>query len=202
MSTNVELRCPCGEVQGIIAEASPKTINRLVCYCSDCQAFARFLGRDDVMNDRGGSDIIQMAPSRLRFTAGVDKLRSVRLSEKGLFRWYTDCCKTPAGNLIYSPRCPFAGIGKRMFVLQGSALDAAVGASRGGIHGQDAIGGCPPGVDEKASLRVMLPSARWLLGNLIRGRHKPSPYWSADGKPTVEPRTLSRDERTKLYRKN
>ncbi len=200
MTTNVELRCACGAVEGIVTDASPKTINRLVCYCSDCQAFARFLQRDDIMDAHGGSDIVQVAPSRLRFTKGTDKLRPLRNSEKGLLRWYTDCCKVPAGNMLCSPRSPFTGINQRMFVLKGSALDAAVGASRGGIHGQDAIGGCPPGADEKASLRVMVPSARWILGNLIRGRHKPSPFWTAEGKPTAEPRILSADERLKLYR--
>ncbi len=181
-------------------DASPKTINRVVCYCADCQAFNRFLERDDLMNDHGGTDIVQIAPSRLRFTAGADKLRSMRLSEKGVLRWYTDCCKTPAGNMLNSPRCPFTGIPKRMFVLQGSALDAAVGVPLGGIHGKDAIGGCPPGVHEAAGLGLLIPCMRWLLGNVIRGRHKPSPYWTTDGKPTAEPRILSKEERTPLYR--
>jgi hypothetical protein len=187
-------------VQGVVADASPKTINRVVCYCDDCQAFARFLERDYLMDDHGGSDVIQVAPSRLRFTQGADKLRSMRLSEKGLFRWYTDCCKTPAGNMLYSARCPFSGIHRRMFVLEGNALDAAVGTSLGGMNGKYAIGGCPPGADESASLGVMLRCFGWLLGNAIRGRHKPSPFWTTDGKPTAAPRILSLEERTKLYR--
>ena len=199
MSTNVELRCACGAVEGVVSEASPKTINRAVCYCDDCQAFNRFLGRDDLMNDRGGSDVVQVAPSRLRFTAGFDKLRSMRFSEKGLFRWYTDCCKTPAGNMLYSTRCPFAGINSRMFVLQGSALDAAVGVPLGGIYGKFAMGGCPEGVYKEAGLALLLPCMKWLLGNVLAGRHKPSPYWTADGKPTVEPRILSREERLSFY---
>jgi hypothetical protein len=199
MNTNVELRCACGVVQGVVSEASPKTINRAVCYCDDCQAFARFLERDDLVNDRGGSDIVQIAPSRLRFTAGTDKLRSMRFSEEGLFRWYTDCCKTPAGNMLYSARSPFVGMHKRMFVLEGSALDGAVGTPLGSIQGKFAIGGCPPGVDEGAGLRFLLPCMKWLLGNVIAGRHKPSPYWTADKKPTVEPRIFSREERMKFY---
>src|SRR5688572_14150446 len=107
MNTDVELRCACGAVQGFVAEASASTINRCVCYCDDCQAFARFLGRDDIMNDRGGTDIVQVAPSRVRIVAGADNLRSMRLSEKGILRWYTNCCKTPAGNQLNSSRSPF-----------------------------------------------------------------------------------------------
>ncbi len=124
----------------------------------------------------------------------------MRFSEKGLFRWYTDCCKTPAGNMIYSPRCPFAGISNRMFVLQGYALDEAVGKSVGGIYGKYANGGCPPGVAEEASLGVVVRSATWLLGNALTGRHAPSPYWTTAGKPLVEPRILSQEERKKYYR--
>lgn len=202
MSTTVELRCACGAVQGAVSDASPKTINRIVCYCDDCQAFAHFLERDDLLNDRGGSDIVQVAPSRLRFTAGADKLRSMRFSEQGLFRWYTDCCKTPAGNMLYSARCPFSGIHQRMFALQGSALDAAVGAPLGGIQGKYAIGGCPPGVDAEAGLRLLFPCMKWLLGNAIMGRHKPSPFWTTAGKPTTEPRILSSEQRAKFYRQS
>lgn len=199
-TTTVDLRCSCGAVEGTVSEASPETINRAVCYCDDCQAFNRFLGRDDLADSYGGSDIIQVAPSRLRFRRGTDNLRSMRFSEKGLFRWYTDCCKTPAGNMIYSARCPFVGINRRMFVLQGADLDAVVGASLGGIYGKFAIGGCPAGVDEKASFGVVARSAKWLLGNALAGRHKPSPYWTPTGKPTAEPRILSREERAPYYR--
>lgn len=199
MST-LDLRCACGAVQGVVRDASPKNINRAVCYCDDCQAFNRFLERDDLMNAQGGSDIVQVAPSRLQFTSGTDKLRSMRFSEKGLFRWYTDCCKTPAGNMLYSPKCPFSGINSRMFVLQGSALDEIAGKSLGGILGKFAIGGCPPGVHEKAGFGLMARSAKWLLGNALAGRHKGSPYWTNDGKPTAEPRILTSDERKKYYR--
>lgn len=196
---SVDLRCTCGAVQGHVLDASRKTINRIVCYCNDCQAFNRFLERDDLMNAQGGTDIVQVAPSRIRFTQGVDKLRSMRLSEEGSFRWYTDCCKTPAGNMLYSTRCPFSGIHAKFFALQGTALDTAVGAPIGSIQGKYAIGGCPPGVDEGAGFGLLLQCMHFLLGNIVMGRHKPSPYWTTDGKPTAVPRILSSNERAPLY---
>lgn len=199
MNTTVDLRCTCGTVQGVLSEASPKNINRCVCYCDDCQAFVRFLGRKDLMDEHGGSDIVQVAPSRLRFTSGIDKVRVMRLSEKGVIRWYTDCCKMPAGNNLNFPRCPFTGLYRQFFVLQGSALDAAVGTPISGIHGRFAIGGCPPGVDEKARLSVVFRSVKWLFGNALAGRHKPSPYWTSEGKLIADVVALSRAERMKYY---
>ena len=198
MSTELELRCACGTVRGVVAEASASTINRAVCYCDDCQTFARFLERDDVMNAQGGTDIVQVAPSRLRFVAGQDQLRAVRLSPKGLLRWYTACCKTPAGNMLPSARSPFVGIPTRFVVPQGSALDAAVGPSRGGLHGRFAIGGCPEGVAPKVGLGLMVRSVGWFLGNVVRGRHTPSPFWTASGEPVAKPTVLTLEQRTEL----
>jgi hypothetical protein len=200
MMTTVDLRCTCGAVQGHVLDASPKTINRVVCYCDDCQAFVRFLGREDIMDAQGGTDIVQIAPSRIRLTQGTDKLRSMRLSDKGVLRWYTDCCKTPAGNMLDSAKCPFAGIATQMFVLQGSDLDAAVGTPIGRIWGKFAIGGCPPGVDEGAGFGLLLQCMKFLLGNIVMGRHKPSPYWTSDQKPKAEPLILVAGESAKYYR--
>lgn len=200
MSTELELRCACGTVRGVVADASARTCNRAVCYCDDCQTFARFLGRDDVMNARGGTDIVQVAPSRLRFVAGQEQLRSMRLSPKGLLRWYTACCKTPAGNMLPSPRSPFVGIPTRFVVPGGSALDAAVGPSRGGLHGRFASGGCPEGVAPKVGLGLLVRSVGWVLGNVVRGRHAPSPFWTASGEAVAAPTVLTLEQRTELRR--
>jgi hypothetical protein len=62
-----ELSCRCGTVRGRVAEASPSSVNRIVCYCVDCQAFAHHLRRADVLDAHGGSDIVQVAPARLTF---------------------------------------------------------------------------------------------------------------------------------------
>ncbi len=58
MGMNAEFRCRCGEVRGIVTDASPHTANRVVCYCDDCQAFAHRLGRADLLDAHGGSDIV------------------------------------------------------------------------------------------------------------------------------------------------
>src|SRR5687767_12724189 len=109
MPNDIPLRCACGTLRGTALAVSPDTGNRVLCYCRDCQAFARFLARPDIMDDKGGTDIFQMAPGRVRITAGADALRCVRLSEKGIHRWYCGECKTPVGN-TGGASIPFVGL--------------------------------------------------------------------------------------------
>ena len=72
MSRVAEFRCRCGEVRAIVSDASPRAANRVVCYCGDCQAFAHRLGRADLLDAHGGSDIGQVAPASLSFVQGQD----------------------------------------------------------------------------------------------------------------------------------
>jgi Family of unknown function (DUF6151) len=69
---DLPLRCCCGQVRGVASVVSPSTGFRLFCYCKDCQAFARFLDRADVLDAAGGTDIVQMPPGRVKLTAGID----------------------------------------------------------------------------------------------------------------------------------
>ena len=62
--SDLALRCRCGHVRGIARDVSPANGFRFVCYCKDCQAFARFLERADVLDPAGGTDIFQMPPGR------------------------------------------------------------------------------------------------------------------------------------------
>jgi hypothetical protein len=97
-------------MRGVASDVSPSTGLRFVCYCKDCQAFARFLERaEDVLDPAGGTDIFQMPPARIQLTAGTDALRCLRLSDNVL-RWYTDCCRTPIANTAAGPRFPLAGV--------------------------------------------------------------------------------------------
>jgi hypothetical protein len=70
----------------------------VVCYCDDCQAFSRFLVHPGTTDEWGGTDICQMAPASVRITEGADALSCVRLSDKGMYRWYCGKCKTPHGS--------------------------------------------------------------------------------------------------------
>ena len=103
------LQCRCGTLKGSVE--SPKSGNRVICYCNDCQAFAYCLGRaDDVLDERGGSDVIQILPKNITFTQGVEALACMRLTDKGLLRWYASCCNTPIGNTLATPKMSFIGL--------------------------------------------------------------------------------------------
>src|SRR5262249_25743113 len=74
MSQDVELRCRCGEVHGWLSGAAPDRVNRVVCYCDDCQAFLHQLDRSDLLDAHGGTDIVQVAPAALRFDRGMQHI--------------------------------------------------------------------------------------------------------------------------------
>src|SRR5262249_41181294 len=138
MSQDAQLSCRCGEVRGLVRDASPATANRVVCYCDDCQAFLHYLGRTDLLDAQGGTDIVQVAPASLTFDRR-ERIVGVRLGPKGLYRWYASCCRTPVGNTV-GPAIPFVGIVAQAF---GGGADHLFGRPVGSILGKFAIG-TPP----------------------------------------------------------
>jgi Family of unknown function (DUF6151) len=87
------LRCRCGHVRGGANEVAPHAGFRSVCYCQDCQAFAHFLERPDVLDTGGGTDIFQMPTSRVKLNAGTDAVRCLHLFSK-VFRAHS--CRVSA----------------------------------------------------------------------------------------------------------
>lgn len=179
--------CACGAVRGHLE--GPWF--RMTCHCDDCQRAARWLGRDDLLDRHGGSDIVLAAPAHFHVDAGQAKLGAMRLTPRGLVRWYTTCCRTPAGNLIDRPRVPVFGLHRRMIAATDAAL-AAVAPSGGGIHGRfatlDAEGRGPgPEVHARASVSTLIRSAAFVARSALRGWHAPSPFRDAAGALRVAP---------------
>ena len=197
MDRDVKLRCRCGEVTGGVQGASPSKLNRVVCYCSDCQAFAHYLGRADLLDAHGGSDIVQAAPARVTFDRGAEHIAALQLSEKALYRFYTDCCKTPIGNMV-GPAIPFIGIVAQAFEGDARSRDEHLGKPRGGIHGQDAVGTAPPGTN-KVRPRVMARAIRLVIGWRLSGRAWPHPFFDREtGAVKFPVKVLSSAERERL----
>jgi hypothetical protein len=82
MPNDISLRCKCGAVRGRFTDYRRDRSNRVTCYCDDCQAFARWLGRPDVLDAHGGSDIVQVAPAALTYDTGAEHLRCMQLGPK------------------------------------------------------------------------------------------------------------------------
>jgi hypothetical protein len=128
-AVNHPLHCRCGTLKGYVVHSAG--VNRCVCYCRDCQAFAHFLGRPgEILDARGGTDVIQTRPANVIFTQGRDALACMRLTERGLLRWYAACCNTPIGNTLANHRVSFVGLVHSCLEGPGASLDDSFGPIR------------------------------------------------------------------------
>jgi hypothetical protein len=200
MPLDLPLRCKCGHVRGVAINVSPSTGFRFVCYCKDCQAFARFLERTDVLDPAGGTDIFQMPPARIQLTAGTDVLRCLRLSDN-VFRWYTDCCRTPIANTAAGPRFPLAAVIHSFMDHEagGRSRDEVLGPPLCRIFERSATGPLPPNPPPPPSLGVFARRISKFLGWWVRGLAQPTPFFDDRTKaPRSVPLVLTRSERAAL----
>ncbi len=193
MTSSIDLACRCGAVSGTLSDVAPDRVNHVRCYCDDCRAFAHFLERSDQLDRWGGVGIVQVEPSQVRFTEGREQLRCMRLSERGMNRWYSACCKTPMGNTL-GARVPFVGLFHGCFVeLPERALGPAEGCNARWAIGE------PPGAHPRASARLALKTVRLLARWAIATRGRENPYFDPVTKtPRIAPVVLTRQERDAL----
>ncbi|HEY2782563.1 MAG TPA: DUF6151 family protein [Steroidobacteraceae bacterium] len=192
------LRCRCGVVQGFVE--NPQRANRVVCYCKDCQAFARFLGNEDrILDARGGSEIFQVLPKDVTFVQGVESLACLRLTEKGMVRWYAACCRTPIGNTLENFKVSFVGLLHNCLETVDRPLQDFFGPVRTYAYPNGAIG------DPKPKASGMATTIWWFLKTISKARfngdYKHTPFFRMDtGKPIAAPHVLSHDERSNAMR--
>lgn len=187
------IQCKCGTIRGRLEGTGVH--NRLICYCTDCRAFARFLDQSaDVLDGQGGTEIVQVAQSRLHFSQGADRIAAVRLSEKGMIRWYASCCKTPIGNTMADSKVPFIG-------LIHSSLDRAqmnrdFGTTIARLNTGTALGDTKP--LQRGLLGVMARFTWIVVTTRISGRYRNSPLFNDSGSPRVVPSILTPQELVRL----
>jgi len=172
---------------------------RVICYCTDCQAFARFLGRPGIMDEHGGTDIYQMAPSRVQLDSTAS-LACMRLSDKGMHRWYCAECKTPLGNTL-GPKVPFVGVVHSVMAFgDAAARDAALGPPLVNIKPESAHGSVPAS-SGWVMARVIFKTLRLIGTWWLTGAGKPSPLFDGKtGEPHAAVRVLTPEERGALDR--
>ncbi len=195
MPKTIPLRCRCGAVTGHGDTAGGGFHS--VCYCDDCQAFAHAIGRADILDAWGGSELWQAPPSQIRITKGVDQLRCLRLSDKGMLRFYTACCSTPVGNTMSSAKVPFVGVSTAFVALSPAERNAALGPEEC-VQGRFARPGVPAGVHRSAPPGLILRVVWFLLRGFLAGRARPSAFFGPTGTPVVVPRILTAAERDAL----
>jgi hypothetical protein len=179
---DVELACRCGQVHGTLRGSSPSSLNRSVCYCRDCQAYLHRLLRTDLLDDFGGTELVQVAPAAVSFDRGDQHIRGLRLSPTGMYRWYSTCCNTPLGNTL-EPKVPFIGI--QIGLLRGApddrTRDAILGKIRARFQTETATSEVEP--ERKLVLvRMGLHLVRLLASWKLRGRGFPNPFFDVSTK--------------------
>ena len=198
---DLPLRCRCGRMRGVASNVSPSTGFRFVCYCKDCQAFARFLDRVDVLDPAGGTDIFQMPPGRVKLTSGTDAMRCLRLSDKVL-RWYAECCWTPIANTAVRPNFPVIGVVHSFMdhdAADSQSRDEVLGPPLCHVYETSAVGPLPSNAPGPPSLRVFAGRASKMLVWWMWGLGRPTPFFDdRTNAPRVVPRVLTQCERAAL----
>ncbi|BDX20008.1 hypothetical protein MFKK_28180 [Halopseudomonas aestusnigri] len=186
---NLALQCQCGTVRGRAIRVYPVDGTRVVCYCRDCQAFAHALNAAErVLDAQGGTDIYQLPPARLQIHQGHDQIRCLRLSSKGLYRWYAGCCNTPIGNTL-GPGVPLVGL-IHSFISDPFA-EQKIGPVRARVNLKGATAEIPRDSVKTAPGQVYMRKLllRMLLWKLT-GKARPNPFFMGKS-PSVTPIILS-----------
>lgn len=128
---------------------------------------------------------------------GNERIAGVRLTPKGLYRWYASCCKTPVGNSM-TPSIPFVGIAAQAFDTGGQTCESVFGKPTGAILGRFAVGEPPKGSND-LQIGLLLRALGKVMGWRFGGRVWPHPFFDrATGTPSRPVSILSPEERNAL----
>jgi hypothetical protein len=145
-----------------------------MCYCDDCQKFLLQIGRADLLDAAGGTEIVPVYPADMQLVAGKEHLRCTRLTDKGMHRWSTTCCNAPVCNT--QPGRAWLGMHRTMFSAAGPQfIERTLGGIRASIMGKFAWGPTPPGTPAKMDLKNALPVLPFILKGIVGGKAKPAP---------------------------
>jgi len=159
--------------------------------------FSHYLDQADLILDaHGGTEICQVSPRAIRFDAGTDRLACVRLTEKGPYRWYATCCRSPVGNSL-----PGLGVVGLIHPTV-EASESRLGPIRARIFGRDAVGDAGSlDASDRIPPRLLLRVLRKLLLRRLRGDHRHSPFHDPrTGRAIARPDDLSPSTRQALDR--
>jgi hypothetical protein len=174
-----DLACRCGAIRELVERDA--RANHMVCYCADCQDYAHVLGRPDILDERGGTEVVQTMPKFVTLTHGADRLACLRMTGKGPLRWYASCCNTPIGNTALTRKIAFVGVVAAC--LTGQPVEETYGpvAMWGSTAGAKASPSHPRRPCAR-SWRALCPVRSWRGSTVATGRHPSS---------TLEPAGLS-----------
>lgn len=184
--TDIKMKCHCGAVKAEASNLTHAETNHAICYCNDCQAFANVLGQGaNTLDEYGGTEIFQIPPSHMRFTAGTDQVRCMRVTEKGPHRWYAACCKTPIGN---TAGAGLAFVGVIHDFIEKADDDITNGPVNIHVYDKYALKPLPKErLKKRATFWAMVKFALLLTKWRLQGKQKPSPFYDDEGNPISKP---------------
>lgn len=192
----MEIQCECGNFRAELTQFPKNTPGRLICYCDDCQAFASYLKRTDLLDTNGGTEIIPAYPADIKILAGKDVIQCVRLHSKGMYRFFARCCNTPIANT--DPDRPWAGINRRMYTSKDPGrLDRELGPVKASIMGKYAKGTPPAGTPATFNLKGMVTVLPFIIIGKLLGKAKHSPFFE-NSEAVVQPKILTSEERSRI----
>ncbi|HCH62820.1 MAG: hypothetical protein CL927_18245 [Deltaproteobacteria bacterium] len=191
---DLPIQCTCGSVRGTLLDVAPSTVQNLVCHCIDCRSTLRHLGRaNDLLTEHGGTAVVHSTPARMQITHGHTHVGLLRLSPKGLLRFYATCCNTPIASMLDDPRQAFVSIAR---CILPSDADTHLGPAVG-VRGRSAIGNLRT-LDAAHNVPAWLVARiGWRLAKQrLQGQARPSAFHAADGTCIAVATILTLEQRT------
>ncbi len=190
------LVCRCGAVE--LALQRPARAVRGVCYCADCRAYTRWLGRSaELLDAWGGTEVVAVLPSRIRFVRGREHVACMSLSATGPLRWHARCCRSPIGNTPRDGSVPHLGLIPTCLLASLDGAAEAFGPVRLRVFRASALGEAP-----KMGLGGLRAGIRYLATTLaarLDGSARANPFFASDlTTPIAAPTRLSPEELTRL----
>lgn len=193
---NHGIRCECGALRGLVIQPHG-VLNRGICYCRDCQDYARVLGKAaQTLDANGGTEVIAVSPGNVVFTQGLDRLSCLSLSGNGLLRWYASCCNTPIGNTPRNIKVSFVGLVHNCLEQSEQTIEQSFGPVSMWVHRDGATGKITTKPGKGRAFRAVVRILKKLLQARLSGNYKVTPFFiEGSNNPIRVPRVVSPAER-------
>ncbi|QBK06202.1 hypothetical protein DW355_17100 [Hylemonella gracilis] len=157
--------------------------------------YLHHLGRTDLLDVNGGTEVIPAYPSDVKILQGLEHLTCTRLTATGTYRFSTSCCNTPIVNT--RPGEPWAGFLRCVYTARDAhSLDQTLGPVRSRIMGRYAQGTPPAGTPDKLNLKALVTVMPFMLKGKILRKSRASPFFADDGiTPISSPQVLTDAQR-------
>ena len=174
----MEIQCDCGKFKARLNNIKKATTGRLVCYCNDCQNYARKLCRHDLLGPYGGTEAVVVYPSDYEIIEGKDLLVCNLLSPSGASRFSTTCCNTPVANT--KQKFPWVSILTKSFENANEGSTEELGNIKSRAFGMYKTDKAPFKISNKVSVKDILIVLPFILKGMILKKYSKSPIYKED----------------------